>query len=189
MAPHTHAAGAPSALTHGLSSRWAMEALAEEVDALAPLLIGASPPTEAITKAARKAAEAIMRVNRVRAVKAYALNQAEHARRETIYAFDGLALVFKGEVYKLLAAELSRDINRMSKAKKNVAARPKGADPVADAMLKFLGENEDLWQRLDDYERRALSLRAKAIRELDFARIEAERQGTGQASPRVFQAR
>lgn len=152
-----------------------MEALAEEVQALAPRLIGASPPTDAIMRAARKAAEAILRVSRVRAVKAYTLNQAEHVRREKIYFFEGMANVFSGDLYKLLATDLSREINRMAREKRNAAARTEGADPVAGDMMTFLEENDALWRRLDDYERRALSARARAIRELDLARIEAER--------------
>jgi hypothetical protein len=175
VAPHTGDAGAPSALTHGLASRWAMEALAEEAAALALRLIGASPPTEPIMRAARRAAEAILRLNRVRSVKTYAMNQAEFVDREKVYEFEGLAQFFTADFYKIIAAELSRDFNRMSRGQEGAASAV--PDPVAGAMLKFLAANEDLWRRLDDYERRALSQRTKAIRELDLARIEAERGG------------
>lgn len=175
MAPHSGTAGAPSALTHGLTSRWAMEALAEEAEALAPRLIGASPPTEAIAGAARKAAEAILRLNRVRAVRTYAMSQAEFVDREKVYEFEGLAQFFSGDFYKLIAEELSRDFNRMSRGQRGAASAV--PDPVAAATLKFFAANEDLWRSLEDYERRALSQRTKAIRELDLARIEAERRG------------
>lgn len=176
MDRHARGSGAPSALSHGLTSRWAMEPSEEEVEALAPRLVGASPPSEAVMRAARKAAGAILRVSRVRALKAYALNRAQHPRQEMAHPFIGMEQYFKADVCKLFAAETRRGVSRVTEGQKGAAASPKDADAFADAMLKFLGENEALLGRLEDYERRALSLRAKAIRELDCARIEAERQ-------------
>lgn len=176
MDRHARGAGAPSALSHGLTSRWAMEALEEEVEALAPRLLGASPPSDTIMRAARKAAEAILRVNRVRAIKTYALNRAEHPRRKSAHPFVGMAEYFRADVCKLFAAEISQGVSHMPAVRRDTAAAPKDAGSFADAMLKFLGENDALLGRLEDYERRALSVRTKAIRELDCARIEAERQ-------------
>jgi hypothetical protein len=43
-------------------------------------------------------------------------------------------------------------------------------------VLALLEREETLLRRLDDYERRASSRRARAIRALDLARIEAERR-------------
>lgn len=174
MDRHARGAGAPPALSHDLTSRWAMEALEEEVEALAPRLLGASPPSDTIMRAARKTAAAILRVNRVRAIKTYALNRAEHPRRKMAHPFVGMAEYFRADVCKLFAAEISQGVSHMPAVRRDTEA--KDAVSFADAMFKFLEENEALLGRLEDYERRALSVRTKAIRELDCARIEAERR-------------
>ena len=122
--------GKPSALTHGLTSRWAMAAADDEIDALVPLLIGSSPHVDAVIAPARSAAEAILHLAQVRAAKRLAADEAITRQPAATHAPDVLAKV------------------------------------LADA--KFV--------KFDEYERRALSRRAKAIRELDLARIEVERR-------------
>lgn len=166
-------AEAPSALTHGLTSRWAMEALAEDVEALAPELIGASPATEAITKAARKAAEAILHMQQVRVTKTLALNQARAQVREA--PGQKAPQPPKGSHSGLFPPEFNDLRDLLGSGRWRAEAEHPSLDPEADAILKFMDEYGQLLQRLDDYERRALSQRTKAIRELDFARIEAER--------------
>lgn len=132
---------APPALTHGLTSRWLFASLQEEVDELADVLVGSSPSLPGILEAARRAAEAILRLKQVRRMKTHTLNQAEPD--------DGT------------------DASAGATKTGNTADR---------AMLRFVEREETLFRRLDEYERRALSRRARAIRELDLARIEAERR-------------
>lgn len=132
---------APPALTHGLTSRWLFAGLQGEVDELADVLVGSSPRLPGILEAARRAAEAILRLRQVRTMKTHTLNHAEPG------------------------ADLGES---------GAATRGGGADA---AMLRLLEQEERILRRLDDYERRALSRRARAIRELDLARIEADRRG------------
>ncbi len=150
----------PSALKHGFSSRWFLEAIKDEVDELAGLLAGSSAGEPGVDEAARRAAEATLRLRQVRSMKTHALNQAEPGR-EGVNASDAL------RTYGATLKDLSSGRR----------AKPGNADTAADlAMLKYLEEAGTMLQGLDKYERQALSRRAKAIRELDFARIEAARR-------------
>lgn len=156
---------APPALKHGLTSRWLFEAMQEEVEELAEVLIGASPPEPEIMSAARQAADTILRLRQVRAMKIHTLNEAEPGRQAKTYA-----------------AEMYREIRKNAVAVWGGAGggsrrlARKAGEAAELAMLSFLGREEKLLQRLDEYERRALSQRAEAIRQLDLARIEAERR-------------
>lgn len=153
----------PGALTHGLTSRWLLEAVSDDIDELAGLLTGSSAGEPAVEDAARRAAEAILGLRQVRSMKIHALSHADPERkridpREAFKAF--------GSMSKIL-----------SSARK---AKPKKVGTADDlAMLEFIDTSANILERLDAYERRALSRRSKAIRELDFARIEAARRKAG----------
>lgn len=136
----------PPALKHGLTSRRVAEAMRDEVERLASTLVGSAPPDADVLEKARDAADAILRLRQVRAMKLHALGQAEPARQAS---------------------------------RARARAGGKADKPWPLALLALLEREESLLRRLDDYERRASSRRARAIRELDLARIEAERRRGG----------
>ena len=150
----------PSAVTHGLTSRWIFEALRDEVDELARRLAGSVAGEPGVEEAARAAADAILCLQRVRSMKTHALNQADPRLK------------------KLNLEDILRNFNaRLKEASGASKARAKKAGSADDlSMFEFLRKTGNVLGRLDEYERRALSRRAKAIRELDYARIEAARR-------------
>lgn len=151
----------PSALTHGLSSRWIFQALEEEVDELSKCLAGCSVDDAGVVEAARKAAEAILRLRQVRAMKTLALNRARPGLQPTLRTADALR-------------DFARGLTPRERPQRNASAT---AGTATDkAVLAYMESSEALLRRLDEYERRALSQRARAIRELDYARIEVERR-------------
>lgn len=152
--------GKPSALKHGLSSQWLFETIEDQAAELAVELIGSSPRGPRLLEAAQAAAEAILHLRHIRSMKALALNEAEPGR-PTVVDID--------QYFKSLTAAAfgGRD------------GRSGGGERIGDghdlALLDFMEQSGTLLRRLDDYERRALSKRSKAIRELDLMRIDIER--------------
>lgn len=156
----------PSALKHGLSSQWLFATLEDEAAELAVELIGSSPFSPRLLEAAQTAAEAILHLRHVRSMKLLALNEAEPGRA---------AVVDIDEYFKSLTAAAFGSHN----------GRSRGGEKIGDrddlALLEFMEQSGTLLRRLDDYERRALSKRSKAIRELDLMRIDIERAASREA--------
>ena len=165
----------PSAWKHGLTSRAAQEALLPEVEELAGALLGSSPREPALLDAARAAAEAILFVDAV-----------QRLRRATLSAGMLARLVLKGRAEERLI-ELTRsvaedDVAAWRQLRETIAATIGGTrdgklERAAQGTLRHeLEGNAPTLRRLEDYERRGLSRRRKALRRLDYERIEAERR-------------
>jgi hypothetical protein len=160
----------PPALTHGLTSRWLFEVLEEDVAELAKELMGSAPHEPVVAEAARKAAEAILRLGHVKAMKAFAFREAEPGRQASLRIAEwARAFASKGGV---LGASGRRIVAKSR-------SDGKAGSPSNLAMLRLMETSGALLRRIDDYERRALSQRSKAIRELDHARIDAARRAPG----------
>lgn len=176
----------PPAYKHGLFSRWAFDGLEDEIEELSGLLIGSSPPEPEILVAARNLAEAVIQLKRVRAMKVAVLNEAG-PKRQRVYSFPGVALVLSGDAYRLFAEDLSRRMDELApKRKKGKQTSDNSADPERGAVLKLLARSGEMLNTLDEYERRALSRRATALRELDRVRIDRERRRIGAEDQRSY---
>ena len=166
MANKSRQPEAPPALKHGLTSRWFADSLADEVEALTPLLVGASPRHENIMAAARRAAEAILQFHHVRSVKLHILGQAKPASSAPEKLLPNIAQCLPEDAYQLLEDEMRERMEMMMAFEGKKVPRRRGTDTAADALLGHLDAEGALLARLDDYERRALSRRAKALRVL-----------------------
>lgn len=167
--------GRPSALKHGLTSRAAREESSDDVLQLADALIGATPAEPQVLAAAREAAEAILFLRRVQQCRLLVLEEGTLRRAAPT------------DAEKMLALKLSSAVKREGKAEcealrdeLRVAHDAEWVVDVDTAATFILGEEvcrraTDL-RRLSDYERRAHSARRKALRRLDFERLEAERR-------------
>ena len=184
MTERERVADAPSAFKHGLTSKWAMEALEAEIEALAPLLCGSSPRTGAVMAAARKLAAAILHLRQVRSMRLRVLGMAAPERREAVYSFPGIARSVPEDVSQFVAEELSATIRRIQEYEGKRKPRRQDVDDAAASLLDVMEEQKALLSRLDDYERRALSQRSKALREFDYIQIELERRRA--AAPAEF---
>jgi len=165
----------PPAWKHGLTSRVAREAQSPEAEELAGTLLGSSPRESALLDAARAAAEAILFVDAV-----------QRLRRATLSAGMLARLRLKGRAEERLI-ELTRsvaedDVPSWRQLREAIAATIGGTrdgklERAAQAALRqeLEGSAQEL-SRLEDYERRGLSRRRKALRRLDYERIEAERR-------------
>lgn len=150
----------PPAFKHGLASRWVLEIRADETSELADHLIGSSPREPAVMAAAQRAAEAILHLRNVKAVKMLAFREA-----------------VPDQATKACLANFSPSVAASFDAGRAVeqAVQDEALNQSDRLLLEFLRGSEGMLRRLEEYERRALSLRSKAIRELDLVRIEIER--------------
>ena len=186
MDPSSSHCRPPPALKHGLTSRLPLEEASEEVRALADALLASSPREPRLLEASRLAAEAMHHLRRVRSYRRSLLEgQARHViSREP----EG------GLLIPQLPPECFDDQSAAAKLyiawRISVALHPLW-DGVADeardgdvAMAGAIANLEMELRRLAEYERRAFSSWKKALRRLDFERVEAERRrGADAARP------
>lgn len=169
-----------SAFKHGLTAGGAREAAAPDVEELAAALLGASPPEPALLEAARDVAREVLFLYRL-----------QRYRRAVEEAGAMSQLTLKGRAeerfLELSAAVKLDDEVTWRRLQETVADTIGGADAAgleisgATALLyEHMDASAEL-RRLDDYERRALSRRRKALRRLDYGRIEVERALRGAA--------
>lgn len=165
----------PPAFRHGLTSRGAREeAAGPDVEELAVALLGASPREPALLEAARDMAREVLFLDRL-----------QRYRRVVEEAGAMSQLTLKGRAeerfLELSAAVKLDDEVAWRRLRETVADTIGGADAAgleisgAAALLAAHLEPSAELRSLEDYERRALSRRRKALRRLDYGRIEAER--------------
>jgi hypothetical protein len=149
-----------------------------EIEDLAEVLLGASPPELPLLEAAREAAEAILHLHRVQTTR----RRAEEAAALLHLAPLSGAPTRKLTLWKLKTEErhpTCRSLLEELRLQASEAGYVSGTDLAsADGILSLLyslGRDNDV-RRLQDYERRALSRRRTALRRLDYERIEAERR-------------
>lgn len=157
-----------------------MSGAAEE---LANALLGVSPREPQLLEAAREAAEAILYLETVRQLQCATL-EAHAMRRLTTRGRAGERL------RQLSVSVKADDAPTWRHLRDTVAATIAGAgegilERLSQRVIAFEleGSAQEL-RRLADYERRALSRRQKAIRRLDYERIEAERRAGNSAALR-----
>lgn len=166
----------PPAWKHGLASRAPREAMSAAAEVLADALLGTSPREPQLLEAAREAAEAILYLETVRQLQCATLEAHAIGRLKT----RGRAAERMQELSVSVKVD---DAPTWRRLRDTVAATIGGARegelerPSQKALaLELKGSAAEL-RRLADYERRAFSRRQKAIRRLDYERIEAERRG------------
>jgi len=169
----------PTALTHGLTSRLEHEAMSGEVRELAEALLGTSPPDLRLLDAAQEAAEAILHLHRVQrsrrlAEEAAALLNLQPlagapTRKLTLWK---LQMEERHPTLRSLVAELRQQARVVGYA---ADAEITAIDGILCLLLSLRNQHDEV-RRLNEYERRALSRRRKALRRLDYERIEAERR-------------
>jgi hypothetical protein len=169
----------PPALTHGLTSRLAREAMSREIRELAEALLGSSPPEPRLLDAAQEAAEAILHLHHVQrsrrlAEEAAALLNLQPlagapTRKLTLWK---LQLEERHPTLRSLVAELRRQACDAGYA---ADAEITAIDGILSLLLSLRWRHDEV-RRLNDYERRALSRRRTALRRLDYERIEAGRR-------------
>lgn len=163
--------GRPPALKHGLASRYAREEWSEGVTELSDALLGSSPHAPRLVEAAREAAEAMIYLHRVRRWRLAVLEGGALAR----LPMDDTTLQRALELSR--AAKFGDGRDYASQRAALGATTGDGIDIDAErALLQEVMERDDTLRNLCDYERRALSQRRKALRRLDYERIEAERR-------------
>ena len=168
----------PPALKHGLTSRLALEDASEEVRALADALLASSPREPRLLEASREAAEAMHRLRRVRGCRRSLLEG--HARHVIFRAPEGGLLIPQLPPERF--DDQSAAANLYLAWRISVALHPLwdgAADEVRDgdvAMGGAIANRERELHRLAEYERRAFSSWKKALRRLDYERVEAERR-------------
>lgn len=165
----------PSALKHGLTSRLGREAMSEEVEALARELLASSPPEPQLMLAAREAADAILHLMRVQAARRSMLDAA--ARRKFEMPDNGPAIDWEDCLHGLLWG-LNDPIGVLFAVKLTFHIYDEGVRGRDGpwALAAVLADEPKELRQLHEYERRALSRRRKALRRLDYERIEAERR-------------
>ena len=141
---------------------------------LAEALLGAARREPQVLAAAREAAEAILFLRRVQLCQLLVLEDGTLRRAAPT------------DAERIPALKLSAAVKRAGKAEcevlreeLRVAHDREWVVDIETAATFILGEElgnqaEEL-RRLSDYERRALSTRGKALRRLDYERVEAER--------------
>lgn len=165
----------PPALKHGLTSRLAREAMSEEVEALACELLASSPPEPQLMLAACEAADAILHLMRVQAARRSTLHAA--ARQKFEMPGTGLEIDWEGCLHGLLW-DPKDPIGVLFAVKLTLHICDEGVRgrDGPTALAAVLADEPKELRQLHEYERRALSRRTKALRRLDYERIEAERR-------------
>ena len=165
----------PPALKHGLTSRTAREEWSEGVLQLAEALLGAAPREPQVLEAAREAAVAILYLRRVQQCRLFALEDGTLQRCTPTDAERALATKLSVAVKcgDLAQCQTLRDELRVLHDREWVVDLETAATFI---LGQELGGRAAELRRLADYERRANSLRRKALRRLDYERIEAERR-------------
>lgn len=165
----------PPALKHGLTSRTARTEQSDQVRQLAGALGANSPNEPEIVEAAWDVAEATLHLRRIQQCRLQVLEGGTLRRNSPT------------EREKELADELSRAVKSgdVARCRELLGALRAAHDREwvvgVEAAATFIlgdevGERGRELRRLADYERRAHSMRRKAIRRLDYARVEAERR-------------
>ena len=163
------------ALRHGLTSRGAREdAASPDVEDLAVALLGTSAREPALLEAARDVAREILFLDRLQRYR----RVVEEAGAMSQLIWTGRA---EERFLELSVAVKLDDVGTWRRLRETVAASIGGAEAAgletsgAVALLRELMAPSAELRNLDDYERRALSRRRKALRRLDYGRVEAER--------------
>lgn len=169
--------GRPSALKHGLTSKRAREEASEEIDALVRAILGPRPPAPPLRRAAVAAADAIVQLRRVRRARQSLLD--EQSRRLARDGSDWTELMSRLAAEAFMLPEEARRHLRFRLSLALPAEEASGQEQGAVAMLDSLVRQSAALERLAVYERRALSQRRKALRYLDYERIEAARRAGG----------
>lgn len=165
----------PSALKHGLTSRTARVDWGDDVVRLAEALLGVSPRELQLLEAAREAAEATLYLRRVQQCRLLVLEEGTLGRASPTEAEKSLALKLSASVKRAERTECEALRDELRVAHEEVWAVD--IETAATFILgQELGERAAELRRLADYERRAHSLRRKALRRLDYERVEVERR-------------
>ena len=165
----------PAALKHGLTSRSAREDWSTDVTRLAEALLGAAPREPQVLEAAREGAEAILNLRRVQQCRLLVIEDGTLRRCAPTDAERPLALKLSGAVKRGDVAECDAIQAELRDAhdKQWAVDIPTAATII---LCEELGTRATELRRLSEYERRALSARRKALRCLDYERVEAERR-------------
>jgi len=171
----------PSALRHGLFSRHARLEWSPQVESLGDALLGVSPRQPQVIEAAREAAEAILWL---RQIQHWRLAMLEHAALTYANQSDAErdpALRLSEMVKGAAASDCAPLRDEVCEA--HDKAWLVGLAPAGDYFIhQKVAEHATELRRLADYERRANSRRRKALRRLDYERIEAERRRVAAAA-------
>jgi hypothetical protein len=173
-------ASTPPAMTHGLTSRRLREALNRDAEVLAPALIGGAYPDQSVIEAARAAADAILHLHHIRRAKLDLIERFKDTPPGLIdpdlKAVRTLGQIIRGKVRPGSDLELDKILDDLTSVLTDGAS---GIGPGGDASAKMIAIFSALstkLRRVSEYERRALSLRNKALRRLAYEQIEAERR-------------
>lgn len=165
----------PPALKHGLTSRTARQEWSDDVLRLAEAILGATPHEPRAVEAAREAAEAILYLRRVQQCRVLVLEEGTLRRCAPTDALRALALQLSDAVRR----HGRPDCDAIREELRKEHDREWMLDIETTAMFilnEELRERAKELRRLADYERRAHSKRRKALRRLDYERVEAERR-------------
>lgn len=166
---------APSALRHGLFSRYARLEWSPQAQSLGDALLGASPRQPRVIEAAREAAEAILWLRQIQQWRLAMLERAALLYANLTEAERDPALRLSEMVKGASASDCAP--LRAEVCAANDKAWLVGLAPAGDYFIHLkVAEHSAELRRLADYERRAVSLRRKALRRLDYERVEAERR-------------
>ena len=165
----------PSAIKHDLSSAFAREEWSQPVLDLAGALLGSSPRGPCLLAAAREAAEAIIHLHRVQWWRLATLEGGGLARLSGSEDMQQKALALTAAV-RFEAAEARPALYADLRAAFAAAGGEDVDQASAVAIYQELTKATDPLRRLLEHERKALSRRRKALRRLDYERIEAERR-------------
>ena len=164
----------PSALRHGLFSRHARLEWSPQVQSLGDALLGASPRQPQVIEAAREAAEAILWLRQIQQWRLAMLERAALFYANPTAAERDPALRLSDMVKGAAASDCAALRGDVCAA--HDRAWLVDLAPAGDYFIhQQVAEHATELRRLADYERRAHSRRRKALRRLDYERVEAER--------------
>ena len=165
----------PSALRHGLFSRHARLEWSPQVQSLGDALLGASPRQPQVIEAAREAAEAILWLRQIQQWRLAMLERAALFYANQTAAERDPALRLSDMVKGAAASDCAALRDEVCAA--HDRAWLVDLAPAGDYFIhQQVAEHATELRRLADYERRAHSRRRKALRRLDYERVEAERR-------------
>lgn len=162
---------------HGLSSRFARASPHGEVEALAITLLGSSPRDPTVMAAARGAAQEILFVERVQKLRRVSEESDLLLRLPDFSAYQEEYAQLAAAVKDQPAGECSD--TRLELMKARLEAGDQDTDHSREALqaiLRSISAGPADVRRLWEYERRAVSRRTRALRLLDYERVEAERR-------------